>query len=183
MDETTDTTTEAPKLKLLNPREVRADSEIDVDLGDGTMVKARKMDMTLLVFEGQVSMTMLLAVQRMIEMPDATPLERVAALGKEGRSMVEMLRKHASIVTVQPRVSMEDSADPNVIPATYLTLPQLMAIWNSTAITPRFGANQAARFRRGTGTDAPAAAPAGDDVPPASVELVTPSGTVEYIGQ
>lgn len=179
-DETT--TEEVPKLRLLNARDVRREAEIEVDLGDGTMVKARKMDMTLLVFEGQISMTMLTAVQKMVEMPDASPVDRVAALGGEGRSMVDMLRKHASVVVVAPRITLEDSPDPNVIPASYLNLPQLMAIWNATAVTPRFGASQAARFRRGTVLDDDAPAPTGESVPPASVDVARPAEYEPFAG-
>jgi hypothetical protein len=190
-DETT-VAAEEPKLRLLNPREVRRDSEIEVDLGDGTMVKARKMDMTLLVFEGQISMTMLTAVQKMVELPDASPVERVEALGGEGRSMVDLLRKHASIVTIQPRITLEESADPNVIPASYLNLQQLMAIWNATAVTPRFGVSQASRFRVGPSADDAPPAPVGEDVSPTSEpvagagpakEIESDGRVVEYVGR
>lgn len=182
-DTTMEATSETPKLRLLNPREVRRDSEIEVDLGDGTMVRARKLDMTLLVFEGQLSMTMLVAVQRMVDMPDASPVDRVNALGGEGKSMVELLRKHASVVCVQPKIVLEETADPNVIPASYLNIQQLMAIWNATAVVPTFGAREAARFRSGAREDDAPPAPVSEDVPSPAVELVVGDRLVEYIGQ
>jgi hypothetical protein len=172
-------------LKLLSAKDVRKDTEIEVDLGDGTFVKARKLDMTLLIFEGQIPMALLAAAQRMMDMPDGTIEDRVRLLGEgESRSMIEMMRQHAATVVIQPRITMDDTSDPNALPASYLTLPQLLAIWNATAIIPRFAARPAARFRSDAGTDAPAPAPTGESVPPAAVELVTADGKrVDYLGQ
>ena len=59
--------------ELLNPRTLRRSNEVQVDLGDGTYILARREDMTLLVFEGRVPMPMLAAVQKMIDMPHASP--------------------------------------------------------------------------------------------------------------
>ena len=42
--DTMDPAAETPKLRLLNPRDVRKEAEMEVDLGDGTMVRARKLD-------------------------------------------------------------------------------------------------------------------------------------------
>jgi len=169
-------------LKLLNARALRRENEIEVDLGDGTMVKARKMDMTLLVFEGLVPMPMLSAVQRMFDDPDATPTEQVEKLGDQGKPMVDLLRRHASIVTIQPKISVEDTNDPDTIPASYLNIQQLMAIWTATAVVPTFGTSQATRFRGGAVPDDAPDAPA-VEVIPTGTELVVGGRLVEYIGQ
>lgn len=170
------------ELKLLDPRAVRGASEVEVDLGDGTMVMARRQDMTMMVFEGRVPMPMLNAVQRMVEMPNATPQERVATLGSEGRNLVELLRSHAVAVVTKPKMVLVDTGDPDVIPVEFLNIQQLMAIWNATAVVPKFGALGAARFRGGAGTDAPPAVAIEPDLPPAT-ERVVDGRVYEYIGK
>jgi hypothetical protein len=159
--------TETTTLKILNPRTVRAEVETTVDLGDGTAVKARKEDMATLVFEGRVPMPLLTAVQKMIEMPEGTTdEEKMAALGPDQiGALLVVLRTHALRVVLAPKLTEDDTGDPDTLPVSYLTSAQLMAIWSQTAVVPRFTAPAAARFRAGGDADAADAASDGADVP------------------
>ena len=104
-------------MPLLNARKVRTDNEVLVDLGDDTQIRCRREDMTLLVFEGRIPMPMLVAVQKMLDMPDATPVERVEALGIEhGKMLVDVLREHACKVAIDPILVMEDDGNPDHLP-------------------------------------------------------------------
>lgn len=160
----------------LSARAARAENEVTVDLLDGTFVTARKEDMTLLVFDGRVPMPLLAAVQRMIDMPGATDLERLEALGTEhGGNLVKLLREHACSVVMNPKVTMEDTGDPDTLPVTYFSTPKLMAIWTATAVVPRFTTAAAGRFRVGASADVAAPGHVGEEVPPAAEQLVAPA--------
>ena len=160
--------------ELLSVRKVREQHLVTVDLGDGTHVQARREDMTILVFEGRVPMPLLTAVQRMIEMPDASPIERVQALGESGsREMLRVLREHACSVVMNPKVVMDAETDSNAVPVTYFSVQQLMAIWNETSVVPRVDADTAAIFRPEGSHDDVAAAPVSEDVQPAPVVMAS----------
>lgn len=169
------------ELAILNPKKAREKNVITVDLGDGTAVKCRKEDMTLLLFDGRVPMPLLAAVQRMIEMPDASPLERVQALGEVGgTNLVKLLREHVCAVVIEPKVTMEDTGDENTLPVSYFDVPQLMAIWNATAVVPKFTPTEASSFRPQPSPDAPDAVPAVEAVQPEPV-VVAPEPEREVI--
>jgi hypothetical protein len=170
------------ELKLLDPRSMRKANEIEVDLGDGTMVVARRQDMTLLVFQGHVPMPMLAAVQRMIELPNATPAERVDSLGGEGRNLVDLLRRHAVTVVMKPRITDTDTGELDALPVEYLGIQQLMAIWNATAVVPIVGTSQAAEFRGGAESHDAPPVPDEPEVPPAPKQLVN-GRDIEYVGR
>lgn len=170
--------------KLLDARKVRRDSEIDVDLGDDTYVTCRKEDMTLLVFEGRVPMPMLAAVQKMVEMPNASAVDRIEALGAEnGRSLVDVMRQHACKVAVRPRIVMVDDGNPDHLPVEYLDTPRLMAIWSATAIVPQVGAAAAATFRRRADADAPDDVQPSEDVPAEPVLVAAPRAVERLVTQ
>jgi hypothetical protein len=133
---------------LLDPRKVRRDKTINIDLGDDTFVTARKADMTVLMLEGKIPMPLLVAVQQMVEMPNATVEQRIAALGSDqAESFIQLLRRHALAVVIAPPLSWDDTDDPDVLPVTYFELPQLMAIWTETAVVPLVSHEEAATFR------------------------------------
>jgi hypothetical protein len=135
-------------LVLLDPRRLRREGLVDVDLGDGTYIKCRREDMTTLVFEGRVPMPMLMAIQKMIDMPDASPAERVNALGSDhGRELIDLLKLHATKVALHPRIVLVDDGNLDHLPVDFLDVPRLMAIWNATAVVPRVGPMAAATFR------------------------------------
>jgi hypothetical protein len=147
------------ELVMLDPRRLRREGLVDVDLGDGTFVKCRREDMTTLVFEGRVPMQMLMAIQKMVDMPNASPAERVNALGADhGKQLIDLLKLHATKVTLAPKLVLVDDGNPDHLPVDFLDVPKLMAIWNATATVPRVGPMAAATFR-----------PEGDLVPPAPV--------------
>lgn len=166
--------------QLLNARKVRANNQVKVDLGDDTFILARREDMTLLVFEGRVPMPMLSAVQKMIEMPGATPAERIAALGSEhGRTLVEVLREHACKVALEPIIVMQEDGNEDHLPVTLLGTQKLMAIWMATAMIPEVSHAEAATFRvAGSPDDAPAV-PTGPSLPKTTIRMDTPE--VEFV--
>lgn len=168
--------------ELLDPRKYREKNELEIDLGDGTHVVARKEDMTLLVFEGRVPMPMLTAVQKMIEMPNASAVERIQALGDGGKDLVRVLREHACKVVLKPILVMEDDGNPEHLPIQYLDVNQLMVIWSATAVVPQIGVAAAARFRPRVAADDDPAVPAREDVQPAPEPVGVP-GPVEFVGQ
>ena len=173
---------------LLDPRKVRREHHVRVDLGDGTAVLARREDLTVLVFEGRIPMPLLAAVQKMIDMPEASPADRIMSLGEAaGRDLVRVLREHVCAVVLQPRVTMEESGDPDTVPVSYFDIQQLMAIWTATAVVARVTPAGAARFRRGTEPDDPVVPHLGEDVRP-TPELVVVGGPdvrpdIEYVGR
>lgn len=164
------------ELVLLNARKARDESEVTVDLGNGTAVRARKEDMTLLVFDGRVPLPLLAAVQRMIDMPGATDVERLEALGTEhGGNLVKLLQEHACAVVMQPKITMTDTGDPDTLPVHYFNTPQLMAIWSATAVVPRFTRVDAGRFRDDASADVDHAAPVVEDVQPVAELVAAPA--------
>lgn len=160
--------------KMLDPKVARAAAEVVVDLGDGALVRCRKEDMTTLVFDGRVPMPILAAVERMIKLPTvSSDADRIAALGTDnGRDIVKIMREHAVAVILEPRFSMEFTSDESVVPITYLTVPQLVKVWNATAMVPKVTQSQAGKFRRRTGGRAADALPVGPDVPAAPKPMV-----------
>ena len=160
--------------QLLNARTVRAKNEVQVDLGDDTFIRARREDMTLLLFEGRVPMPMLTAVQKMIDLPNATPAERVEALGSEhGRALVDLLRTHACRVAIEPVLVMEEDDNPDHLPVAFLDTPKLMAIWQATAVVPEVNQIAAATFRKRARLDAPSSAPVRQNLPRKTIRVVT----------
>ena len=67
--------------ELLSARKVREQSIVDVDLGDGTFVRARKTDLSTMVFEGLVTTPLMAAAQKFIENREMSPAERIAEVG------------------------------------------------------------------------------------------------------
>jgi hypothetical protein len=157
-----DTPTTTPR--VLDPQAVRRDTLIDVDLGDGRIVRARKIDLSLMLMEGELPLTLLAAARALIGSQDEPPEERLDEATKDGS--LAQLRRHAFVVVVEPVITMLDDGEPTHLPVTLLTLPQLLAIWNQTAIMPKVSAAQAADFRDGAGRAAPAVLLAGQDVRP-----------------
>ena len=161
--------------QLLNARTVRAKNEVQVDLGDDTFIRARREDMTLLLFEGRVPMPMLAAVQKMIDLPNATPAERVESLGSEhGRALVDLLRNHACRVAIEPVIVMDEDGNPDHLPVAFLDTPKLMMIWQATAVVPEVNPSQAATFRGRASVDAPPPAPVKQNLPSRTIRVATP---------
>jgi hypothetical protein len=166
--------------ELLSARKVRQTHEVQVDLGDDTFIRARKEDMTLLVFEGRVPMPLLAAVQKMIDMPNASALERVEALGAEhGRKLIDILREHACKVSLEPQIVMTDDGDPDHLPVAFLDTQKLLTIWIATAVVPEVTPIQAATFRAGASSDVAPAVPVGQDLPKDTQRVDSPE--VEFI--
>lgn len=156
----------------LSARTARQQNETIIDLGDGTHVRARKEDLTVLVFEGRVPMPLLAAVQQMIDLPNATPMQRVEALGAQnGQSLVELLREHVCKVCIDPVVVPVDDGDPDHLPVSYFSVPQMMTIWTRTAVVPRVTPLEAATFRPETVLDAPVAPSNGGALQPPAEPL------------
>lgn len=173
-----------PDLKLLNPREVRRANEIKVDIGDGMYVRARRDDVTAMVFDGRVPMPILTAVQKLIEMPHSTSAERVKALGDAGKTLIEVVREHAVRVVIEPKLSLTETGDLDVLPVDYLNVNQLMAIWTETAVTPNIGPERAARFHRGQfATDDSPESDGGEVRQSPKLVAVEPPSEIEYVGQ
>lgn len=161
----------------LNVRARRATTDVEVTLPDGSTMLCRRRDMVTLVLEGGLPMSMLQAAQKMIELPDATPEERVKALGGEnGRLLIDVLRKHAVEVALDPKVTAGETSDPNAMPVEMLSVSELMAIWTATALIPPVGAAPAAEFRSEGGGVSVVPPPSGESVPPAPEPMVTPPG-------
>jgi hypothetical protein len=114
-------------------------------------------------------------------MKDASPVERIEALGVEhGRSLVDLLRTHACKVAIEPVLVMEDDGDPDHLPIRYLDVPKLMAIWTATAVVPQVGPLAAAEFRFDERPNDADAAPVSESVRPAPV-VVAPVARIERL--
>jgi hypothetical protein len=155
-------------MELLNPAAIRSAQLIDVDFGDGTGVKARRADMAMLVFEGIVPTPLMNAAQQLVNNHGLPVAERLDDEEIDRDKMIEVLRRHAVAVVVEPVIVAVDDGDATHLPVTLLTLPQLLAIWNQTAATPRLEPAAAARFRvRPSGPTAPVL-PVRQDLRPAA---------------
>jgi hypothetical protein len=161
--------------ELLSARKAREERDVIVDLEDGTYVRARREDMALLMFEGRIPMPMLVAVQRMIEMPHASAMERVLSLGEDNsRTLLDVLRRHVCNVVLEPFLVMTDDGDPDHLPVDYFDIPKLMLIWNATAVLPRVTPVEAATFRGRARPDVTPAPPNSAHVPAAPQQLDRP---------
>ena len=159
--------------ELLNPRTLRDRNVVNVDIGNNQHVVARKEDMTVLIFDGRVPMPLLVAVQKMIDMADASPTERLAALGAEhAAALVDVVRAHALEVVLRPKIVLEDDGNPDHLPIALLDLTQLIKIWSATAVVPMVTAAQAAEFRASGSADDGDAARNGQDVSTAAQPVV-----------
>ena len=166
--------------EVLSARKLRERNNVKVDMGDDTFVLCRREDMTMLVFEGRIPMPMLAAVQRMIDMPNASPSERLAALGAEhGRTLIEVLREHACKVAIEPKIVMQDDGDPDHLPVDLLDTQKLMAIWMTTALIPEVSAARAATFRQGRSANDAPPVPTGPTLPKVTQHL--DSAEVEFV--
>lgn len=158
-----------PELVLLDPAARRRANSLTISIGNGQCVKARRLDMTTLVFEGLVPMPLLAAVQRMIAMPDSSPIEQFQAMGEADKTaMLDMLRRHAIAAVTVPKLSMTDTGDPTVLPVTDLTLTELMAIWEGSSLDAPMEPADASRFRERASTDDVAAVSPRQNVQPAA---------------
>jgi len=154
--------------ELISARKFRSNLEVVVEIRPGEHVRARREDMTLLVFEGRLPMPLLAAVQRMVDMPaGASDADRLAELGAEaGATLAQVLREHAVRVVIEPKLVLEDTGNPDELPVSYLSTAELTAIWSATALVPMVTAASAGRFRGRAVVDDVDAAPNGADVPP-----------------
>lgn len=134
---------------LIDPAAVRAEQLVNVDLGDGTYLLARRLDLTGMLFEGFVPQPLMTAAQRLVASRGLDDVSRLADLTDEDRvEQLDTLRRYAIVVGVTPKIVATDDGDPAHLPVTLLTLQQLLAIWNNTVVVPRVSAAQAAEFRR-----------------------------------
>lgn len=146
--------------RILNPAAIRDAQLIDVDLGDDTFVRARTLDLSMMLLEGELPMPMLTAARQFVEHRE--PEEQISAT--DHAAVLKTLRKHALLVVVEPVVVDEDDANPNHMPVTLFTLSQLLAIWNQTAVLPKVGAAAAAEFRVRSDAAAPHALLGREDI-------------------
>lgn len=149
MDEPIPEQPAAPKKTLLNARRVREEQIIDVDLGGGEFIRARKCDFSTMLFEGMIATPIMMAAQKFIENREQSPADRMDDLDEgERQAMLEVMRHHAVNVSIEPVIVIHEDGNDDHLPVELLTFPQLLAIWNQTAVTPRVGAAEAATFRR-----------------------------------
>jgi hypothetical protein len=162
--------------ELLSAKKLREASHVKVDVGNDTFVHCRREDMTTLVFEGRIPMPMLAAVQKMIDMPNASPAERIAALGEQhGRTLMEVLREHACKVAIEPRIVPQEDGNEDHLPVSLLNTQQLMSIWMATAVIPEVTTARAATFRTGGSTNDAPPVPAGKVLPEITQHVDTPA--------
>ena len=130
--------------ELLDPATFRSERQVRIDIGDKQIV-ARKVDMTTMVFDGRVPVTLLASIQNLTAAAkNGSRLDRVKALGEAvngasnlGAEMLALLRRHAVDVIVQPSFTLTDTGNANEIPVNLLTLQQLMQVWSATTVSTR----------------------------------------------
>jgi hypothetical protein len=155
--------------RLLNPQEIRAATIIDVDLGDGTIVRARRLDLEMSVFEGVMPTPLMNAAQKLVQTHGRPANERLDDLDEtEKQEVLATLRRHAVAVVLEPIIVAVDDQNPDHLPVDLLRFPQLLAIWNATTITPKVGAATAANFRQRPLEPAAPVLHAGQDLRPAA---------------
>jgi hypothetical protein len=159
---------DTPTRELLNPRKLRQTAIIDVALSEGRYVKARKLDLSVMLFEGLLPMSMLGAAQKFTQRTaSADPLGQLTNIEDTDRAaFMTVLRKHATVAVVEPKLVLVDDGNPDHLPVELLTLTDLMAIWTATAISPVLDPDAAAEFRRQPAPDVDPALQLGEDVRP-----------------
>jgi hypothetical protein len=165
--------------KLLNPVTVRDQQLVDVDLGDDTFVRARKLDLSMMLLEGELPMPLLTAARKFIE-TRGDPEEQLSEVNHE--EVLKTLRNHALVVVVEPTVVVEEDQNPAHMPVSLFTLPQLLAIWNQTAVLPKVGAAAAAEFRRQPDATLAHAVPARHEVRPSPEPVAQSESGPDFIG-
>lgn len=155
--------------RVLDARQARANSTVRVLIAPGQYVLARKMDMASMLFEGEMPLPILASVQRLQQMKEMSKEDRLRAMvDPENTEVLELMRRHAAAVVIEPKVCWPDDGVEDHMPANLLTLPQLMKIWTETALVPSVTPADAFRFRqRATGFDPPAVSDGEGVRPPA----------------
>jgi len=165
-------------LQVLDPRSFRQSRLIEVEIGDGMVVKARKLDLTTMMFEGLISLPLLAAVQRAMESAD-TPYaqaERIATMDDTDRqAMITLLCRHACKAVVVPTITMTDDGDPDHLPADMLGIEALTAIFAATTVVPVASVPEVARFRERAASIHGTPPPPREDVRPAAEPVGAPA--------
>jgi len=166
---------------LLDPVAVRGQQLVDVDLGDGTFVRARRLDLPMMLMEGNIPMPLLSAARDLVEHA-GPPEEALADFAHE--ESLRVLRKHALLVVVEPMVVDHEDHNPEHLPVSLLTVTQLLAIWNATAVLPKVGAALAAEFCERAVSDAAPLAYRRENVrtPAKRVAAAVAAAGPDYIG-
>jgi hypothetical protein len=138
-----------PEPTLLDAHTAR-EQIITVDLGDGTCVRARRCDLAMMLFEGNVPTPLMKAAQRFIDSREMKADMRLMDDEIDRPAILEVLRQHAVNCVIDPVLVMEEDHVDTHVPVRLLTLQQLFMIWNQTALTPRMEAAEAASFRVST---------------------------------
>jgi hypothetical protein len=157
--------TPGAKLHIVSAREKRSNQTLKIIIGPGEFVMAKRMDMTAMLFNGEMPLTITSAAHRLKKMKDAPADQRLEMIGDpENVEVLEMLRTHASQVVYDPKVVWPDDGVDDHMPASLFTLPQLMKIWTETALVPAVSPADAWRFRQRPTAVHPAPVPAREDV-------------------
>jgi hypothetical protein len=146
----TPTDAEPVVLQVLDPRTFRKNRIIDINIGDGYIVKAKKLDLTTMMFEGLLPMPVLTAVQRLITAggDEMSPAERVKFLEDNDRkAMLELLRRHACTAVIMPVLTMTDDGNPDHLVVDMLSIEALTEIFTQTTLLPTHNSAEVARFR------------------------------------
>lgn len=178
-----DKTTDFSSPAIIDPREARRSSVVIVDLGTGRAVRARRLDMASMLFEGLVPMPLLTAAQKLVDRKKrgGSAVDQWGELDEMDKAGVKlMLQKHACASVIDPVVVEVDDGNEAHLPVEMLTLMELSAIFNATAILPTVAPATAKRFRTRAVQPDPAPVPDGEGVRE-TPELVDHSGP-EVIG-
>jgi hypothetical protein len=116
----------------LTAQEARADTEREVEIRPGKTVLIERRDLITMFLEGLLPMELLTAMQRLLDQAP-TFMENPAALasvpGEDRAAVVEMLRRFACLVVIDPVLVFEPDDEPNHLPVSKLTSKELLAIW------------------------------------------------------
>jgi hypothetical protein len=168
---------------LLNARDRREQAIVTVDLGDGTAVRARRLDLTHCIFEGILPTPLMNAAQKLIQNHGRPELARLDDLGIDKQEMLATLRQHALRVVLSPPLVEIDDFNPDTLPVALLTLPELLAIWNQTTVLPKVSAAQAADFRIRSRAPAADVLPARENVRPTPQHVSVPPPEPTFIAR
>ncbi len=130
--------TDTTSFKRFNPRKRRSQRILTVTLPNGDQLQCRRIDMALMVMQGLVPMPLLQSVEKLINTGAASNPAAIALdlEDEHKKSLVDMMRRNASTVAVDPKISMTETGDPDVIFVEDLDFDELMAIWMQTSVTP-----------------------------------------------
>src|SRR5688500_11162526 len=124
----------------ITANELRAESEWDCEIAPGKTVRLRKIDLTSAYMMGYVTLPLMAAVGRLIELGKQVkenPEKFAEVPDADRKDSMELMRRYACAACIDPVFVLEDDGNPDHVPVSLLSGDQLVAIWKSGPPKPK----------------------------------------------